>query len=110
MPSSLPATLLSLVRKELLRPARTPKPGDDALRFSHALIRDAAYAEIPKATRAELHERFAGWLEANRGKPELVGYHLEQAFRCGAIRQEILFVFCDEIYVFLDMALGHAAS
>jgi class 3 adenylate cyclase/tetratricopeptide (TPR) repeat protein len=81
---TLATTLLSLVRKELLRPARTPKPGDDALRFSHALIRDAAYSEIPKASRAELHERFAGWLESNLGKPELVGYHLEQAFRCGA--------------------------
>ncbi|HEY2371201.1 MAG TPA: adenylate/guanylate cyclase domain-containing protein [Gaiellaceae bacterium] len=81
---TLATTLLSLVRKELLRPARTPKPGDDALRFSHALIRDAAYSEIPKASRAELHERFAGWLESDRGKPELVGYHLEQAFRCGA--------------------------
>jgi predicted ATPase len=80
----LATTLLSLVRKELLRPARTPKPGDDALRFSHALIRDAAYSEIPKASRAQLHERFAGWLESNRGTPELVGYHLEQAFRCGA--------------------------
>jgi predicted ATPase len=81
---TLATTLLSLVRKELLRPARTPKPGDDALRFSHALIRDAAYSEIPKASRAQLHERFAGWLESNRGKPELVGYHLEQAFWCGA--------------------------
>jgi class 3 adenylate cyclase/tetratricopeptide (TPR) repeat protein len=80
----LGATLLSLVRKELLRPARAPEPGDDAFRFGHALIRDAAYSEIPKAARARLHARFADWLESKRGKPELVGYHLEQAFRCGS--------------------------
>ena len=38
-------------------------PGDDAFRFRHLLIRDAAYDALPKATRAELHERFADWLE-----------------------------------------------
>ena len=38
-------------------------PGEDGFRFRHALIRDAAYAGIPKRTRADLHERFAGWLE-----------------------------------------------
>src|SRR5581483_6745169 len=81
----LGATLLSLVRKELLRPSRGRRdPGDDALRFGHALIRDAAYAEIPKAARARLHERFAAWLETADAEDELVGYHLEQAYRCTA--------------------------
>jgi predicted ATPase len=45
--TSLGATLLSLVRKELLRPERGARPGDDGFRFRHALIRDAAYGEIP---------------------------------------------------------------
>ena len=53
----------ALVRKELVRPDRTQLPGDDAFRFRHLLIRDAAYEALPKATRAELHERFADWLE-----------------------------------------------
>src|SRR5581483_7565858 len=44
-------------------------------------IRDAAYAGIPKRTRADLHERFAGWLDLHDGADELVGYHLEQAYR-----------------------------
>lgn len=78
----LASTILSLVRKELLRPGRNSAPGDDALRFSHALVRDAAYLEIAKTTRAELHERFADWLAANGETDELVGYHLEQAYRC----------------------------
>jgi class 3 adenylate cyclase/tetratricopeptide (TPR) repeat protein len=77
--SSLGATLLSLVRKELLRPERGARSGDDGFRFRHALIRDAAYAEIPKATRADLHERFADWLAGSDGEDDLVGYHLEQA-------------------------------
>ncbi len=76
---SLGATLLSLVRKELLRPERGARPGDDGFRFRHALIRDAAYAEIPKATRADLHERFADWLATSVGEDDLVGFHLERA-------------------------------
>jgi class 3 adenylate cyclase/tetratricopeptide (TPR) repeat protein len=75
----LGATLLSLVRKELLRPERGARPGDDGFRFRHALIRDAAYTEIPKATRADLHERFADWLAASGGEEDLVGFHLERA-------------------------------
>ena len=40
---------------------------------------------MPKATRAELHEQFAAWLETRGAElvelDEIVGYHLEQAFR-----------------------------
>jgi len=75
------SALLSLVRKELVRPERSAFLGDDGFRFRHALIRDAAYAAIPKSTRAGLHERFASWLERHDGEDELVGYHLEQAYR-----------------------------
>ncbi len=76
--------LLSLVRKEVVRPARAVISGDDAFRFRHLLIRDTAYEGLPKAVRAELHERFADWLDANVElveQNEIVGYHLEQAAR-----------------------------
>ena len=47
------------------------------------LIRDAAYRRLLKETRAELHERFADWLEARVGEAvehdETIGWHLEQA-------------------------------
>ena len=47
------------------------------------LIRDAAYERIPKELRSRLHERFAGWLGGREeGIDEIVGYHLEQAYRC----------------------------
>jgi class 3 adenylate cyclase/tetratricopeptide (TPR) repeat protein len=75
-----PGALLStLVRKELIVPHEAI--GDD-FRFRHVLIRDAAYERIPKERRADLHERFADWLEP-RGTEfeEIVGYHLEQAYR-----------------------------
>jgi len=79
--------LLTLVRKELVRADRSEIPGDDAFRFGHVLIRDAAYQSIPKRRRAELHERFAGWYQAQVGAAaadEILGYHLEQAYLYGA--------------------------
>jgi class 3 adenylate cyclase/tetratricopeptide (TPR) repeat protein len=80
--AALGPTLMSLVRKELVQPAQSPHAGDDGFRFRHALIRDAAYAEIPKRVAAELHERFADWLGRRDGPPEIAGYHLDQAYRC----------------------------
>jgi class 3 adenylate cyclase/tetratricopeptide (TPR) repeat protein len=80
------ASLMTLVTKEFIRPEHSDFAGEDAFRFRHNLIRDAAYREVPKSTRAELHERFADWLEqttANRAAEfeEIIGYHLEQAYR-----------------------------
>jgi class 3 adenylate cyclase len=82
---NVPGWLMALVQKDLVRPDRAVLPGEDAFRFRHLLIRDAAYEALAKADRAELHERFARWLE-QRGTglvelDELAGYHLEQAFR-----------------------------
>ena len=58
---------------------------EEAYRFRHLLIRDTAYEALPKAVRAELHERFATWLEEHGADlvelDEIVGYHLEQAYR-----------------------------
>ena len=46
---SIPAQLMGLVRKELVRPTAATLPEDDAFRFRHLLIRDAAYDALPKA-------------------------------------------------------------
>jgi class 3 adenylate cyclase/tetratricopeptide (TPR) repeat protein len=85
VPDGLPIAqvLQLLVRKELIRPQRSSVfPSADAFRFRHQLVRDAAYAGMAKELRAELHERFAVWLEGERSEfDEIVGYHLEQAFR-----------------------------
>ena len=77
--------LAALVRRELIRPDRPLLQAEDGFRFRHILIRDAAYDAVPKATRAELHERLADWLERYPAdlveRDELAGYHLEQAHR-----------------------------
>jgi tetratricopeptide (TPR) repeat protein len=78
--------LLALARKELIRPDRAEFTGEDAFRFRHMLIRDAAYQALPKEQRADLHERFADWLTRVAGDrmgvhEEILGYHLDQAYR-----------------------------
>jgi class 3 adenylate cyclase/tetratricopeptide (TPR) repeat protein len=78
--------LASLMRMELVRPERPEFAGEEAYRFRHLLIRDAAYQALAKQTRSELHERFAAWLEgaAKDRLPEfeeIMAYHLEQAYR-----------------------------
>jgi class 3 adenylate cyclase/tetratricopeptide (TPR) repeat protein len=87
--------LQQLVRRRLIQPERSSLAGEDAFRFGHILIREAAYSSIPKEQRATLHERFAEWLEALRTPyDEIVGYHLEQAYICradvGPLDQEAL--------------------
>ena len=74
--------LVELVSKEFVVARAVP----GAYSFRHILIRDGAYAGVPKQTRAGLHRRFAGLLEEQAGRrpaevEEILGYHLEQAFR-----------------------------
>src|SRR3954447_6476524 len=77
--------LEALTGKEFI--GRAPAPGDvESFRFRHILIQEAAYRGTPKSLRAQLHERYAAWIEdpARVGvgdQSEIVGYHLEQAFR-----------------------------
>ena len=85
------ASLEELVRLDLVRPDHTPAavplpPGSgESYRFRHIMIRTVAYDRIPDDRRAELHERYAGWLEQNTEDrrsqfDELVGYHLYEAY------------------------------
>ena len=77
--------LSALDAQELIRPDRAMLPGDEGFRFRHLLIRDTAYDAVPKATRVELHKRFADWLEQRAPDlvelDEVLGYHLERAAR-----------------------------
>jgi class 3 adenylate cyclase/tetratricopeptide (TPR) repeat protein len=82
--ASVESHLVTLVRKDLIRPQGAEFADEDTYRFLHMLIRDAAYESMPKEVRADLHERFAGWLESVAGSrerefEEIVAYHLEQA-------------------------------
>jgi DNA-binding SARP family transcriptional activator len=76
---SVGGALAALERKGFVRTSRA-EPG--AIQFHHVLIRDTVYRAVPKARRAELHERHADWLSRRGDSPdELVGHHLEQAYR-----------------------------
>ncbi|HEX9342184.1 MAG TPA: hypothetical protein VF995_01030, partial [Actinomycetota bacterium] len=86
--SRVGAKLAALTRKELIRPDHSDPSGEDAFGFRHALIRDAAYGALPQRERADLHERFADWLEGMAEEQDRLGdasdaiaYHLEQACR-----------------------------
>ena len=88
--ADLETHISSLIRMELIRPENSLVSGEDVYRFRHVLIRDAAYAAMPKELRAQLHERYAEWLEHTPASTfesdEILGYHLEQAYR---LRQEL---------------------
>ena len=79
---ALATRLVALTRKGLIGADQPEFPGEDAFRFTHALIRETAYAGLPKRARADLHTRVAGWLEQQpAAADEIIGYHLEQACR-----------------------------
>jgi class 3 adenylate cyclase/tetratricopeptide (TPR) repeat protein len=83
---SVGTCLQALARKEMVVPDEPTPLGDDAFRFGHILMRDAAYHALPKGSRADLHERYADWLEQRAGGrlsefEEILGYHLEQAYQ-----------------------------
>jgi class 3 adenylate cyclase/ATP/maltotriose-dependent transcriptional regulator MalT len=82
-PEMLDEALISLTQRDLVRSARPDLPGERGYRFSHILVRDAVYNLLPKARRAELHERYARWVAARasgeRELGEIIGFHFEQA-------------------------------
>jgi class 3 adenylate cyclase/tetratricopeptide (TPR) repeat protein len=68
--------LHDLLRKELVRPVRrSSMQGEDEFTFWHILVRDVAYAQIPRAQRAERHRKAAEWIERAAG--ERVGDHAD---------------------------------
>ena len=75
--------LLRLERKQFVRRERhSTVSGDTQYAFQHALLRDVAYAQIPRRTRSEMHRHAAAWIEA-LGRPddhaELLAHHYERA-------------------------------
>ena len=80
----LPGTLARLLEGDLLLLRGRAGDDDGAFEFRHQLLRDAAYASLPKSRRAELHERFADHVEMSFPErpdelDELAGFHLAQA-------------------------------
>ncbi|HWD47304.1 MAG TPA: AAA family ATPase, partial [Actinomycetota bacterium] len=81
------AGLHELARRELLRPVRRSSiEGQAEYGFWHALVRDVAYSQLPRAARADKHRRAAEWLEAlapdrAEDRAELLAHHLLAALQ-----------------------------
>jgi tetratricopeptide (TPR) repeat protein len=79
------ASLHELARKELVRSARRSSVRDQLeYSFWHLLVRDVAYAQIPRAARASKHGAAAAWIEEMAGErvadhAELLAYHYGEA-------------------------------
>ena len=75
--------LVSLTRRELLRRARASTvAGETEFAFRHALVRDVAYGQIPRAARADKHRRAAEWIAATSAtRADLVAHHYLEALR-----------------------------
>ena len=90
VPVDTDATLVTLIRRQLVVVARDPDILAD-YRFRNLLLRDVVYDGLLKRTRSGLHQRFADWLEtfsASAGRSmeveEILGYHFEQAYQLRA--------------------------
>jgi hypothetical protein len=75
--------LHALERKEFVRRGRTSSVASEReYAFRHLLIRDVAYAQIPRAARSSKHRAAAAWIES-LGRPEeqaeLLAHHYLQA-------------------------------
>ena len=72
--------LQRLVRKEFVRRERASTMADDSeYAFRHALVRDVAYAQLPRAARAEKHRLAAEWIARSATRPDLVAHHYAEA-------------------------------
>jgi class 3 adenylate cyclase/tetratricopeptide (TPR) repeat protein len=83
--TAVDSALGSLVARKLIRPDTSEFADDTGYRFTHILVRDAAYDLLAKRTRADHHVAYVDWLLAqdDRGSvpDEIAGYHLERANR-----------------------------
>jgi class 3 adenylate cyclase/tetratricopeptide (TPR) repeat protein len=85
-------TLAALIRKELIfRKPRSVVAGDEEYTFRHILIRDVAYALIPKAQRWPRHARIAEWMSETAGDrlaewADFIAHHWLQVV---GLRQEL---------------------
>jgi class 3 adenylate cyclase/tetratricopeptide (TPR) repeat protein len=81
--------LHALERKEFIRrDRRSSMAGETQYAFLHALVRDVAYGQIPRAERAGKHHRAAEWLTSLAGDraedhAEMLAHHYREALTLG---------------------------
>src|SRR5207249_5022928 len=83
--ASVREALHDLGRKELVRPVRVSSmEGEAEYSFWHGLVRDVAYAQIPRAGRVGKHRAAAVWIERKAGErvediSDVLAYHYAEA-------------------------------
>jgi predicted ATPase len=97
---SLAGTLQSLERRDLIR--RSPSSriaGDQELVFKHGLVREVAYATLPKTARRERHAVVARFVERAAGDPTayaaILAHHWREAGE-GASAADYLLIAADQ--------------
>jgi class 3 adenylate cyclase/tetratricopeptide (TPR) repeat protein len=87
--------LRELERKQLVRREQESIVRDEAqFAFSHILVRDVAYGQIPRSDRAEKHRHAAEWIEAlsperSEDRAEMLAHHYATALGFArVVRQE----------------------
>ncbi|GAA4873557.1 hypothetical protein GCM10023222_31430 [Saccharopolyspora cebuensis] len=63
----------------LVRTRQRSGHGEFKYEFRHSLVRDVAYSQLPKATRADKHQRCTRWLAEAGGGAELLDHHRGRA-------------------------------
>jgi len=84
---SIEEKLQALSRKHFIR-TTIGTEGDARYRFDHHMVRETVYNGLLKRARATMHAEFVKWADqtnagSDRGREfeEILGYHLEQAYR-----------------------------
>jgi class 3 adenylate cyclase/tetratricopeptide (TPR) repeat protein len=81
------SALHALERKEFVRrDRRSAVAGETQYAFLHALVRDVAYGQIPRATRVDKHRLAAEWIAAlapdrSEDRAEMLAHHYREALR-----------------------------
>jgi class 3 adenylate cyclase/tetratricopeptide (TPR) repeat protein len=81
------ASLSELARRELIRRERMSTVGGETeYAFTHTVVREVAYSQAPRSTRAERHFRVARWIEEMAGdrvadRAEVIAHHDAEALR-----------------------------
>jgi hypothetical protein len=80
---ALEGCLHGLERKQFVRRERASSvAGQTQYAFTHVLVRDVAYGQIPRAARADRHTRAAGWIESlgrAEDHAEMLAHHYQSA-------------------------------
>ena len=123
VPGAHDRTLPTLERKEFIRrDRRSSLAGETQYAFLHALVRDVAYGQIPRAERAEKHRRAAEWLTSLAGDrsedhAEMLAHHYREALTLGeaagldttALRDPARRAFADAAERAFSLSAGQAA-